>query len=219
MTRGSIRKDAPQRANFQEIKYHCPCETWEHWEALFSKELSPEFRNKIIIALVDFSSYREAYEKPVVSRLKVRLDAKQIKRDLVATIKSGAYATPEIEEFVKCHSLGNPGGSPSELASNILIDFEFAPEDFLMERPEPKPLFTRVLFDLFHSHGFNVSLGSSATIYAKDGMSPKDRSDGVPETPFVEFVRCCLWKFQSSASFSARVRKIIQSCRICSKLK
>jgi hypothetical protein len=155
----------------------------------------------------------------VISGLKVHLDAKQIKRDLVATIKSGAYATPEIEQFVKYHSLRRPDDSPSELAGNILIEFEFAPEEFLIERPEPKPLFTRVFFDLFHSHGFNVSLGSAGTIYGKDGMSPKDRSKGVPESPFVEFVRCCLWQVGSSASFNARVRKIIQNCQICSKLK
>ena len=219
MARGGIRKDAPQRAISHEIGYHCPCETWEYWEKLFSKQFSPKFRDDIIIALVDFSTYRKSHQAPALSGLEVRLDAKQIQRDLVATIKGRAYATPEIEQFVKCHSLRRLHDSPSELASDILIEFEFASEDFLIERPEPKPLFTRVFFDLFYSNGFNVSLGSAGTIYGENGMRPEDRSRDVPETPFVEFIRRCLWQVGPSASFCARVRKTIQNCPICSKLK
>jgi|GEM_PF-3572245 len=221
MTRGSNRQDVPLPAIGEEIGRDCPVENWEYWESetRFSQVFSTALRKEIALALADLRSYRRAYDQPTEPRGGMRLDPKQIKRDLKKAIREGAYPSETIERFVVIHSMDIPSATVSERAGYVLSEFSDAPEDFLVERPAPNPLFTRVFYELFHRHGLNVSLGSSGTLYEEGGMSKKARAKAAPETPFVEFARRCIWETSnSSASFCARVRKEIQRCAICSKL-
>lgn len=214
MTRGSNRKDLPTFGQASWINHACPVETWEYWEneKRFGTAFSPRLRTEISVVLADFHSYSAAYLQRAASSEHARLDAKQIKRKLKAFIKSGYYQSAEIEDFVEIHSTGLPHATVSERAAYILEEFTAAPDDFLMDRPMPKQFYTRALYKMFTDHGINVSLGSAGTLYGKGGMCPKARVKAAPETPFVEFVRRCIWQVaNSSASFCGRIQGLIKT--------
>lgn len=218
MPRGSHRHDAPSKSRAAWINYNSPVESWECWENThrFGQPFTPALRKEIALAMTDLSAYRESYQAPPSSNNGQRLDAKQIQRELKAAMNNGAFSNPNTRDLVIAHCPHLPDASDAELARDIWDDFKQCPTDFLMERPMPNPLFTRVFFEIFHRHKMNVSIGSAGTLY---GMSPIAREKQAPETPFAEFVRRSVWRApHSSASFSARVRKIVQRCPICSNL-
>ncbi|SOC11036.1 hypothetical protein [Rhodobacter maris] len=219
MTRGSNRHDVPSQLGDDWINYDCPVESWEYWEGRFGQAFALKLRNAIALAMTDLRTYRKNYDAPAVTENGRRLDAGEIKRALKKAIKNGSYPSQTIARFVVLHSTDSPFASVAEKASQILGGFTEAPEDYLMERARPETLFTRVLCEMFHRHGMNVSLGSAGTLYGKDGMSPEARSKDAPETAFVEFVRRVVAEQSNpSASYCASVRKVIQRCPICSKL-
>lgn len=211
--------DVPAPPSGDCINRNCPVESWEYWEGRFGQTFAPKLRNEIALAMTDLRAYRKTYDAPAATENGKRLDATEIKRALKKAIKSGSYPTPAIARFVVLHSTDLPFASVAEKANHVLNGFTEVPEDYLMERAQPAPLFTRVLYEMFHRHGMNVSLGSAGTLYGEDGMSPEARSKDAPETAFVEFVRRVVSEQKNpSASYCARVRKVIQRCPICSKL-
>ena len=196
----------------------CPVESWEYWEGRFGQAFALKLRNEIALAMTDLRTYRKTYDAPAATENGKRLDATEIKRALKKATKSGSYPTPAIARFVVTHSTDFPFASVAEKASHVLDGFTEAPEDCLMERARPAPLFTRILYEMFHRHGMNVSLGSAGTLYGKEGMSPKARAKDAPETAFVEFVRRVVSEQKNpSANYCASVRKVIQRCPVCSK--
>jgi hypothetical protein len=219
MTRGSNRRDVPSESSSGFINFDCPVESWGYWERRFAQTFKPKLRIAIALTMTDLRKYRDSYDEPEKSSTGQRLDSKAVKRALKKTIKTGIFPSSEIAQFVVLHSTDLPNASVSEKAHHVLLGFTQASQDYLMERSQPSPVFTRVFYELFHSHSLNVSLGSAGTLYGKEGMGPKEREKAAPETPFVEFVRRCVWEQRnSSASFCAKVRKTIQRCQICTKL-
>ena len=215
MTRGSHRKDLPTSGQAAWINDACPVETWEYWESekRFGTAFSPPLRTEIRFVLADFQSYSAAYKQRAASSEHARLDAKQIKRNLKAVIKSGDYQSAEIQDFIEIHSTELLHATVGERAAYILKEFTAAPDDFLMDRPMPKQVYTRALYKILTDHGINVSLGSAGTLYGKGGMSPETRAKAAPETPFVEFVRRCVWQVDhSSARFCGRIQGLIKTC-------
>lgn len=218
MTRGSHRMDLPA-SGAGWIDRTCSVEVWEYWESRFGQGFSATLRNEIAVALSDFRAYSKTHYEQTGSDEFTRLDVKQIKRELKATIRSGSYRSPKIQRLVETYSPRGQGATVAQKTTLFLEEFKTCPNDFLIERPDPKPLYTKVFYDLFHRHGMNVSFGSAGTLYGKEGMSAEARVKDAPETPFVEFTRRCIWEEQNpSAAFCARVRKLIQRCPVCSKL-
>lgn len=220
MTRGSNRKDVAMPGQAYWINYECPVANWEYWEGenRFGQAFTLQLRKEIALALSDFRAHLNSYEAQAGTTEGKRLDVKEIKRELKASIRIGSYRRAEIQRLVESHSTVLPNATVSEKAAYILAEFTACPDDFLAERPMSKPLFTRVLYEIFHRHGMNVSLGSAGTLYGKEGMSPEARAKDAPETPFVEFVRRCIWGNHVSASFCGRIQGLIKNCEVCSKL-
>lgn len=207
MRRGSHRQDVPLNRNFGDwVNYDCPVESWEYWEKLFGQEFPPDLRNEIAHYLSWLRAHRNAYNHPTPAHTGQRLDAKQIKRDLKKVIKNGVYFNETIKHFIEIHSTDLPDANATEKAGYVLNEFSENSEDFLIQRHLPEPMFTCEFYSLFQRHGLNVSLGSAGTLFGKGGMDAKAREKSAPETPFVEFVRRCVWKApNSSASFCAKI--------------
>ncbi len=203
MTRGSNRRDLPTSGS-GFIDYSCPVESWEYWESdeKFAQEFSQKFRIDIARVMFDYRQNSKDYEKKVD-----RLDAKQIKRRLKAAGKHGTSPDPRLVQLVELNYLGLPDATFAEKANYILSDFVENSDDFLMERPDPKPLFTRVLHDLFRANGFNDLLGSTNYRYA---LTKEHRQIDPLETAFIEFVRRCIWGEDRTPEFCDKVGKTIQ---------
>lgn len=219
MTRGSNRHDVPKKSDAEWISYDCPVESWEYWEGRFTKAITSRLRKDIALAMTDLSNYRKIYDAPGVAENGRRLDTTEVKRALAKAIRSGSYPDPTVARFVLLHSTDLPFAGVAEKANHVINGFTETPEDYLMERAQPEPLFTRILYELLRRHGMNVSLGSAGTLYGKGGMSPEARAKDAPETAFVEFVRRVVSEQRKpSARYCASVRKVIQRCPVCSKL-
>lgn len=193
------------------IDYSCPVETWEYWEDRFKRPFSPELRTEIARALFDFRNHRVDYD----SRKKDRLDSKQIKMGLKAAEKTGTCPDPEMQRFVELHSSHLLDATFAEKAGYVLKKFSLTPDDFTMERPNPNTLYTRVLYEILHRHGMNVSRGSVAEL---NSIKDQSKDNDAPETAFVEFVRLCIWDRGPSVKFCYSIQALIKRCPICSKL-
>jgi hypothetical protein len=204
VTRGSNRRDIPTSGS-SWIDYSCPIETWEYWQGKdqFGQEFSPALRSDIARALFDFRNYQKSWE---VERID-RLDAKQIIRGLKAAEKTGECSNSKLQRFININCLNMPDTTLIEKAGYLLKEFAANADDFTMERPQPRPYFTCVLYEILQRHGHNVSLGSVGVRYS---MSKEAREDDPLETAFIEFVRRCLWGADRSLKFCARVQKVIQ---------
>jgi hypothetical protein len=210
MTRGGNRRDVPTSGT-RWIDYSCPVETWDYWEERFKRPFSPELRIAIAKVMFDFRNYSDDWNAEADLTGKERLDSKQIKRSLKAALKNAAIIDPKLRNLVEIHCLDMPEATFAEKVNYILHEYADDPDGFTMEHSMPKPLYTGALYELLRSNDHNVAIYSASTVYGRDGMDPKARKKGVPETPFVEFVRLCIWHFPaSSASFCARIRKEVQ---------
>ncbi len=213
MVRGSKRSDIPSPPRTEWINHDCPIESWEYWESenKFSQKFTPELRLKISGVMNDLADRRRIYSNPQEADPATRIDPKQIERDLKKTIRNGIYQNERIEYLIVSHDTDLIGVKISEKSKKFFGEFINNPEDFLIKRAKAEPKATWNLYELFKRHGFNVSLGSSGTLFGKEGMSAKARKTDVPETPFVEFARRCVWgEPHPSARFCARVMKEIQ---------
>ena len=200
------------------ISYSCPIECWEYWEGeeKFAHEFSAKLRSEIALTLFDFRERRNEWEAEAGKAGKgKRLDSKQIKRGLKAAEKTGACSDPKLRDLIEMHCLGQPEKTLAEKAAYILREFAGKSDEFLMVSPQPKQLFTRVLYKLFQSDGLNVSLGSTGDRYA---MTKEARDKDPLETAFIEFVRRCIWDGDRSVKFCDRIQALIKRCPICSEL-
>ncbi len=208
MTRGSNRRDVPT-SGVGWIDYSCPAETWEYWEGKdkFAREISPALRIDIAKNLSYFRDYHNDWK----AEKKDRWDMKRIMRGLKAAEKTGMCPDSKLQRFVEVHCLDLLEKTLADKVRYLLQEIADKPEDFTMERPLPKPLYTRILYDLFSDNGFNDLLGSTNARYA---LSKETRDDDPLETAFIEFVRLCIWKddpkVTRSVKFCNRVSKAIQ---------
>jgi len=186
MPRGRNRFDVPVTTRGVWRNPDGPAPGWEDWEERFNKKFSAAFREEVINVLWDSQGYLTSYGEPeryaprgrVMTGVRMkdaslpRLDAKQIKRYLDKTEKTGAYPHTIARLWVENLYIGPPDVGISEKANSVLHDFENNPSDFLMERRAPEPLFTGFLFDLFEKAGFDVSRGSKSALEGADSATP-----------------------------------------------
>lgn len=107
----------------------------------------------------------------------------------------------------------------------MLRELEEDKRSLLMECPEPKGLHTKGFYALFEERGINCPLGSARDLNAAKKDIDRRRVESartgevfdeeaifrewLNEPPFVELVRCWVWKEKASIEFCERVQKIV----------